>query len=101
MRVAEELLQKLKPADEKREERCPERELLCDFLQLAIDDLESRDPVKRRHAQWWIHEDPSTGIDTATGYLSFRGTCEALDIDAGAVRKALKTQRHNGNGQQK
>lgn len=106
MSVLEELLQKLKSADlsaeaqagERREAHEPARELLCDFLQLAIDDLDSRDPVKRRLARWWMYEDSSTGIDTGTGYLSFQGTCEALEIDAEAVRKALKTQPHNGNG---
>lgn len=97
MSVPEELAQKLKAADDRRETPDPIRELLCDFLQLAIDDLHSRDPVKRRHARWWIYEDSSTGVDTRTGYLSFQGTCEALELDAEAVRKTLKPQRHNGN----
>jgi hypothetical protein len=31
------------------------------------------------------------------GYLSFHGTCEALKLDAQAVRNSLKNHRHNGN----
>lgn len=97
MSIPEEFLQKLRSADERKEAHDPVRELLCDFLQLAIDDLHSRDPVKRRHARWWIYEDSSTGVDTRMGYLSFHGTCEALKLDAQAVRSSLKNHRHNGN----
>jgi hypothetical protein len=98
MGIHEELAQKHKSADERRDAHNPIRKLLCYFLELAIDDLDSADPIKRRRARWWIYEDLSTGVDTKKGYLSFQGTCEALDIDAQAVRKALKNQRHNGNG---
>jgi hypothetical protein len=99
MGIHEELAQKHKSADERREAHNPIRGLLCYFLELAIDDLHSAEPIKRRRARWWIYEDLSIGVDTRNGYLSFQGTCEALDIDAQAVRKALKNQRRNGNGQ--
>ena len=98
MGIHEELAQKHKSADERREAHNPIRGLLCYFLELAIGDLDSADPIKRRRARWWIYEDLSTGVDTRKGYFSFHGTCEALELDAEAVRKALKNQCHNGNG---
>ncbi len=101
MNVPEELAQKLKSAEEKREAANPIKELLCDFLQLAIDDLHSRDPIKRKHARWWIYEDSSTGVDTRTGYLSFQGTCEALDIDPDWLKQVLRHKSDNSDGQGK
>jgi len=38
MSIPEGFLQKLRSADERKEAHDPVRELLCDFLQLAIDD---------------------------------------------------------------
>ena len=68
----------------------PERDLLVGLLELAIDDLRSRQLPVRKRAEWWIYEDDSREEDFKAGYISFYGACQGLGLDPEWIRKKLR-----------
>lgn len=76
----------------------PERDLYVSLLEVAIQDLKSKDPLLKRLASWWIYEDTSEKIDVLTGYVSFHAACEILDIDPGRLRETLKREKKENGG---
>ena len=59
-----------------------ERQLWCSVLELAIDDLRSRDAkLNRRAQQWFLSDEKVVG--------SFLWCAAVLDLDACVVRRRL------------
>lgn len=65
----------------------PEKRLLAAVLQRAITDFLSGDGEIREGARMWLMDDEPTDAP-----LSFRFICEALDLDAPSLRKAILVQ---------
>lgn len=66
----------------------PEKRLLAAVLQRAITDFISGDGELREGARLWILDDDHVG----EAPLTFRFICEALDLDALSLRKAILLQ---------
>jgi hypothetical protein len=66
----------------------PEKRLLAAVLQRAITDFVSGDGEVQENARQWLLEE-----DTSESPLTFSFICEALDLDAMGLRKAIFLQR--------
>ncbi len=65
----------------------PELRLLAAVLQRAIHDFIGGEGEVREGARCWLMDDEPTDAP-----LSFRFICEALDLDADSLRKAIQRQ---------
>lgn len=88
--ISQRQAKKLKSADVAWLKNSSERDLLLRLLRLALKDLGSREPALRRLAQWWVYRDKSKDESLESGYISFCGVCEALDLDPGFIRRKFK-----------
>jgi len=70
----------------------PEKRLLAAVLQRAITDLVTGDGEVKEGARAWLSDDDHTG----EAPLTFRFICEALDLDAETLRKAILSQEATG-----
>ncbi len=71
----------------------PEKRLLAAVLQRAITDLITGDGEVKDGARAWLCDDDHTG----DAPLTFRFICEALDLDAETLRKAILAQEETGD----
>jgi len=88
--ISQKQVEKIKSADVARVKNSSERDLLVRLLRLALKDLGSREPALRRSAHWWVFKDESKDASVESGYISFRGVCEALDLDPDFIRRKFK-----------
>ena len=65
----------------------PEKRLLAAVLQRAVTDYIGGEGELREGARAWIMEDEQTDAP-----LTFSFVCEALDLDALSLRKAIQAQ---------
>lgn len=65
----------------------PEKRLLAAVLQRAITDFLTGEGELREGAQIWLMDDEPTDAP-----LTFKFICEALDLDALSLRKAIRLQ---------
>lgn len=82
--------ERIKPADNDQGKNSLEKDLLLGLLKLALKDFRSGEPALRSSAEWWIYEDRSEEVSFDRGYISFRGVCQALDLDPDSIRRKLK-----------
>lgn len=65
----------------------PEKRLLAAVLQRAVTDYLTGDAEMREEAESWL-----MGDDEAECPLTFSFICEALDLDADGLRRAILSQ---------
>ncbi len=68
----------------------PEKRLLAAVLQRAVSDYVGGEAELKAEAKIWLMTDEASDAP-----LTFKFICEALDMDAGSLRKAIEHQAQN------
>lgn len=71
----------------------PEKRLLAAVLQRAVADYVGGEAELKAEAKLWLMTDEASDAP-----LTFKFICEALDLDAGSLRKAIEFQATHNTG---